>query len=273
MTDKRAPRDFEADAVLLNVYRSRKMGAFKVVLRNARVWRKYMVSSLVGNLGQPFLFLLAMGYGLGREIEVMEGMTYLQFIAPGLVASSVMYSAAFEATYGSYTRLSTQSTFEGILMTPITVGELALGEILWGACKGFLSGIIMLASLPLFGLIPSVWVLFLLPILFAAGIMFAALGLLMTAIAGSYEFFNYFISLFITPLFLFSGIFFSLDTLPERTRWIVEILPLTPVVDLSRMLCYGRVGSELTLQAAVIVILAAGCTWLASIYLKKRLIQ
>ena len=249
------------------------MGALMVLRRNARVWRKYMVSSLVSNLGQPFLFLVAMGYGLGREIPVMDGMTYLQFIAPGLVASSVMYSAAFECTYGSYTRLSTQSTFEGILMTPVTVEELALGEVLWGACKGLLSGIIMLVSLPFFGLMPSAWVLVLVPILFAAGMLFASLGLIMTSVAASYEFFNYFISLFITPLFLFSGIFFPLDTLPDRTGLILEFLPLTPVVNLSRMFCYGRVEGHLALLLSGLLLATAASVWLAAVLLRRRLIQ
>ena len=207
------------------------IGAIRVVQRNYRVWRKFKVASLVGNLGQPLLFLAAFGFGLSQQVPIMEGYTYLQFIAPGLVASAVMYSASFETTYGSYTRLATQSTFEGILATPITVEELALGEILWGASKGFLSGVIMLAALPLFGLMPSVWTIALLPVLFIEGILFAAAGLIMTALAANYEFFNYFISLLITPLFLFSGIFFTLTSLPDLTRSLLELLPLMLVLE------------------------------------------
>ncbi|MDA8165413.1 MAG: ABC transporter permease, partial [Desulfobacteraceae bacterium] len=151
--------------------------------RNYQVWRRHVMASLIGNLGQPVLFLLAMGYGIGRHIETIGNLTYLQFIAPGLVASSVMYSAAFEATYGAYTRLATQKTYEAILMTPVTVEELTLGEITWGASKGLLSGLIMLAAFPLFDLWPSPWTLGLLPVLFLEGIFFAAFGLIMTALA------------------------------------------------------------------------------------------
>lgn len=249
------------------------LNVLRVVQRNARVWWKYKVPSLVGNLGQPLLFLVAFGFGLGQQIDTIAGLSYLQFIAPGLAASAVMYSAAFEATYGSYTRLSTQSTFEGILMTPITVEELALGEILWGALKGLLSGLIMILVMPLFGLWPSPWVICLPLLLFVAGILFAALGLIMTALATNYDFFNYFVSLIITPLFLFSGIFFAIDNLPASTRMVLRLVPLAPVVDLARMFCYGTLRPGWLLPAGIIILLAAASSWLAAILLRRRLIK
>lgn len=245
----------------------------RVVQRNARVWWKYKVPSLVGNLGQPLLFLVAFGFGMGQKIQTIDGHSYLQFIAPGLAASAVMYSSAFEATYGSYTRLSTQSTFEGILMTPITVEQLALGEVLWGALKGLLSGLVMLAVMPLFGLWPSPWVFLLIPLLLVAGALFAALGLIMTALATNYDFFNYFISLIITPLFLFSGIFFAVDSLPAPTRQLLQFVPLAPVVDLSRMLCYGTFLPGWWIKVGALVVGAGGASWLAAVLLRRRLIR
>ncbi len=245
----------------------------KVWMRNARVWRKHIRASLIGNLGQPFLFLLAMGYGLGRQIPEIKGLTYLQFIAPGLVTSAVMYSAAFEATYGSYTRLSTQRTFEGILMTPVSVEELAMGEVFWGATKGLISGLIMLGAMPLFGLVPSFWVGILVPILFLEGIFFASLGLIMTALARDYEFFNYFTSLVITPLFLFSGIFFPVDAMNPAAQKLLYCLPLTHVVSLSRMLCYGRIEEGWIMSSAIMIIVAVTASYVATVLLRRRLIQ
>ena len=245
----------------------------KIWWRNALVWRTHIVSTLIGNLGQPLLFLLAMGYGLGHTVPTIDGLTYLQFLAPGLVASSVMYSAAFENTYGSYTRLTLQKTYEAILITPMTVRDLALGEIIWGATKGLIAALIMLAALPLFGLWPSPWAVALLPILFLTGIFFAALGLIMTALAGGYEFFNYFISLVITPLFLFSGIFFPLASLTPTARLVCQHLPLTPIVTLSRMFCYGRFDEPWFLKILGALLLAIGATWLAIILLRRRLIR
>jgi lipooligosaccharide transport system permease protein len=231
------------------------------------------MASLVGNLGQPLLFLVAFGFGLGQKIDTIEGYTYLQFIAPGLAASAVMYSAAFETTYGSFTRLSAQSTFEGILMTPVTVEEVAVGEIVWGALKGLLSGVVMILAMPLFGLWPSPWVVLLLPLLFIAGLLFAALGLIMTAIARNYEFFNYFISLLITPLFLFSGIFFSLTALPTVTRMVLEVLPLTPVVTLSRMFCYGDFSGNVWGRVLLITIFAGSAMLSGTVLMRRRLIK
>ena len=245
---------------------------YKVWLRNARVWRKHLQASLIGNLGQPFLFLLALGFGLGRQIPQIEGVTYLQFIGPGLVASAVMYSGSFETMYGSYTRLTTQRTYEAILMTPVSVEELALGEIVWAATKGIISGLIMLAALPLFGLIPSPWILALIPVLFLEGILFASLGLIMTALASDYEFFNYFTSLFITPLFLFSGIFFSISAMNPVIQKISLALPLTHAVNLSRMLCYGRIGPDWPIHALVTIILSVFCAWVAIVLIRRRLI-
>ncbi|MEW6501631.1 MAG: ABC transporter permease [Thermodesulfobacteriota bacterium] len=251
----------------------RALACIKIWRRNALVWRTHIVATLIGNLGQPLLFLLAMGYGLGHAVPPIAGLTYLQFLAPGLVASAVMYSAAFENTYGSYTRLSLQKTYEAILTTPLTVRDLALGEIAWGASKGLIAASIMLASLPLFGLWPSPWVLALLPILFVAGAFFAAFGLIMTALATDYEFFNYFISLIITPLFLFSGIFFPLDTLSPTARAVCEHLPLTPIVTLSRMFCYGRFTEPWLLKVLGPLFVTILATWLAIVLLRRRLIK
>jgi len=248
-------------------------GILRVWQRNGRVWKKYMLSSLVGNLGQPFLFLLALGFGLGREIPDLAGLTYLQFIAPGLVASSVMYSAAFETTYGSYTRLSTQRTFEAILMTPVTLEGLAYGEVAWGASKGLLSGVIMLATLPFFDVWPSPWSILLLPLLFIEGMLFAAWGLIMSALAGTYDFFNYFISLIITPLFLFSGIFFPLASMPATTQKYLLWLPLTPVVSIARGLCYGQVELSMLFGATFVLLLTLISCQVATSLLRRRLIR
>lgn len=244
-----------------------------VWLRNGRVWKKHILVTLIGNLGQPLLFLVAMGYGLGRDMAPVAGLSYLQFIAPGLVASAVMYSAALETTYGSYTRLTVQKTYEAILMTPLGVVDLVLGEIVWGASKGVLAGIIMLLALPLFGVIPSPWVVALLPVLFISGMFFSACGIIMTALAKNYDFFNYFTSLVITPLFLFSGIFFPVETLSPPVKGVLEMLPLTPIVSLARILSYGRFGEPILLKI-IGSLLATGCAvWLAGYLIRRRLIQ
>ncbi len=250
-----------------------RTGYLAVWNRNLKVWTKHYQASLIGNLGQPILFLIAMGIGLKQEVPNIEGLTYLQFIAPGLVASSVMYSAALETTYNSYTRLTIQRSYEAILATPISVLQLAAGEILWGATRGLMAGIIMLAALPFFGVIPSWWAIGILPVMFIEGVFFAALGLTMTAIASNYDFFNYFTSLVITPLFLFSGIFFPIKTMSPFIRPLLYALPLTQVVLTTRALCYGRINLILWLYILITTVLAVITSLIASVILRRRLIQ
>ncbi|MFZ5774357.1 MAG: ABC transporter permease [Thermodesulfobacteriota bacterium] len=244
-----------------------------VWLRNLRVWRKNLLATLVGSLGQPLLFLLAMGHGLGQAVEPLAGLTYPQYIAPGLAVSAVMYTAAFETTYGSYTRLAIQKTYEAILMTPLSMTDLVLGEVAWGASKGLLAGMIVLLVLPFFGVIPSPWVVAALPVLLLVGICFAALGLIMTALATNYDFFNYFISLVITPLFLFSGIFFPLELLPGVAGMLLAMLPLAPVVTVARALCLGRLEATLPFLLVGPLLFSIIAVWMAVVLLRRRLIH
>jgi len=136
-----------------------------------------------------------------------------------------------------------------------------------------LAGFIMLLTLPLFGVVPSPWVIALLPVLFISGMFFAAFGLIMTALAKNYDFFNYFTSLVITPLFLFSGIFFPVETMAAPVRGVLEMLPLTPIVSLARILCYGRFGEPVLLKILGSLLITSGAVWLAWYLLRRRLIQ
>ena len=111
-------------------------GAFTAVWRrNLRVWRKLMLPSLMGNFGEPVVYLLALGYGLGRLIGDVEGMSYMVFLASGIICSSALTAATFEALYSAYTRLTQQLTWSAMLATPLTVDEIVFGEIVWAATK------------------------------------------------------------------------------------------------------------------------------------------
>jgi lipooligosaccharide transport system permease protein len=228
-------------------------GARRVTERNLRVWRRYAGASALGNFGEPLLYLVALGYGLGRIVPDLGGMSYAEFIAPGLVVSTVMYTATFEGTFGSYTRLATQKTFDAILATPITVGELVAGEIMWGGLKASFGAAIVLSVIRLFGLVPSWLALSVVPVAFAAGLMFAAMALLVTALSNSYESFNYYFTLFVAPMFLFSGVFFPLDRMPGWVEQGAQLLPLTHAVVISRALIRGDVDPNLFCHFGAIV--------------------
>ncbi len=149
--------------------------------RNARVWSTFYKASLIGNLGEPLLYLVAMGWGLGRMVGSVDGVPYIQFLAPGLVCSAAMYSATFECTFGAFTRMTRQRTYDAILATPVSLDEIVAGEVLWGATKGLFAGGSMLVVMTLFGLVQSPWALLALGLSFLIGLMFASLSMIVTA--------------------------------------------------------------------------------------------
>jgi lipooligosaccharide transport system permease protein len=246
-------------------------GATSVVSRNLRVWQNYASASAIGNFGEPLLYLVALGYGLGRVVPRLGGMSYAEFIAPGLVVSTVMYTATFEGTFGSYTRLATQKTYEAILATPVTPQELVAGEVIWGGIKAALGAASVLLVIALFGLAPSWLSLAALPLGFVAGLMFTAMALVVTALSRSYEFFNYYFTLVVAPMFLFSGVFFPLEQMPVWVRRAAQILPLTHVVELSRGLVRGTVTPYHLVHLGVIAGITALAYAACSVLLARRL--
>ena len=210
--------------------------------RDAKVWTKFYKASILGNLGEPLLYLLAMGWGLGRMVGNVDGIPYIQFLAPGLVCSTAMYAATFECTFGSFTRMTRQNTYDAILATPVSLEDIVAGEILWGASKGLLSGTAMLVVMSLFGLVTSFWSILALALVFLIGLLFASLSMIVTARAPSYDFFSYYFTLVIAPMFLFSGIFFPVSNLPVWAQTFAWFLPLTHGVSASRALFAGNVG-------------------------------
>jgi lipooligosaccharide transport system permease protein len=231
--------------------------AFKVWYRDFVVWTRYWWTSLVGAIGEPVLYFLAIGYGLGSFIPSIEGMPYIQFLAPALIASAIMHSASFETTYSSYTRMEVQKTYHSIAVTPINLPEVIAGEILWGATKSLLSGGIMFIAVAMLGLIESWHAIWLIPVLIVEAILFSALGMLMTSFAKDYDFFTYYITLFLEPMFLFSGTFFPLSSLPPFVQKIAWILPLTHPVAIARALFLGRESPAIVLQILWLLFLTA----------------
>ncbi|HCU24895.1 MAG TPA: nodulation protein NodJ [Deltaproteobacteria bacterium] len=232
---------------------------FKVWRRDFLVWQKYFLASLVANFGEPLLYLFALGYGLGRMVPEIQGMTYPQFIAPAILITTVMNSASFETTFSSYTRMEVQKTFNGIATTPVSMSEVVGGEILWAATKAMVSSSVIFLVLALFGLISSVWVALMPLVMACTGLLFASMGMLMTSFARSYDHFTYYFTMFVSPMFLFSGTFFPLDNLPAWAKGLAYFLPLTYPVQVARHLFAGEfsfrdiiyLGGMLTAAAAI----------------------
>lgn len=217
-------------------------GALSVWQRNFDVWRKRYAASLTGNLGEPILFLVGMGFGLGQLVAPIEGMSYIEFIAPGLIGSAAMYGASFECTFATYTKIAVQKTYDAIRVTPVSTEEIAAGDILWGGTKGFIAGMVFLIVMFAFGLIKSWFVLFLPLLLVIISLSFASLAIFFAAKAPTYDFFAYYFTLVIAPMFLFSGIFFPIEQFPGFIQVIAWFTPLIHFVNVSRGLVFGEIG-------------------------------
>ncbi|MBU2839428.1 ABC transporter permease [Acidithiobacillus thiooxidans] len=229
-------------------------GALAVVQRNFGVWRKLLLPSMLGNFGDPLLYLLALGYGLGHFVGHMDGMPYITFIASGIVASSVMNTASFEGLYSAFTRMSAQHTYAAMLATPLRVSDILAGEVLWAAIKGLISAIAIIIVASFFGAIQGPWVWLSIPVILLSGLSFGSLALVITAMARSYDFFMYYFTLAVTPMFLFCGVFYPLHSLPAFAQDIAQVLPLTHAVALMRPLLTGQLPRQVPYHLGVLLL-------------------
>jgi lipooligosaccharide transport system permease protein len=244
---------------------------WRVFQRNLLVYRKTWKVSLSFNFFEPLLYLGALGFGLGAYVQQMEGVPYLYYLAPGLLASSAMFATTYECTYGSFVRMAYQKTYHAMLATPASIEDVVAGELIYGAFKSVLYGTVILLVVAALGLVASPWALLVPPVLAVSGLLFGALSMIWTGLVPNMDSFNYFFSLIITPLFLFSGVFFPLAGMPTFVQQAAWISPLYHVVNLTRDLVMGNPGVHLIgdlvwLLVAVIVVLPA------PVFLVRRLV-
>lgn len=220
--------------------------AGRVWLRHLIQYRSFFLAEWAGNFGEHILYLVAFGYGLGRLVPSIGGVSYAQFIGPGLVVSIAMWTSTFESTYGAYNRMRIQKTYETMLSTPLSVGDIVLGDLMWCGTRAIIGATLMMIVLALFGLIGSPWALAVLPVIFIEGLMFGSLGLISAGLAPSFSFFSFHFSLIVMPMFFFAETFFPLKGLPDWIRTFSQALPLTHAVKIVRgLIIYGYVESFL----------------------------
>jgi len=225
--------------------------ASRVWQRHFTVYKKLYKYSVVLNFVEPALYLVALGLGLGAFVKEINGIPYINFIAPGFIASSSMFAATYECTYGTYIRMTFQKTFDAILATPVNLQDLVAGELMWGATKSMFYGTIIIIAISFFRLVDSPFIILLIPILFLSGLLFAQLSIICAAIVPGIDSFNYYYTLFMTPMFLFSGIFFPLDPLPKTITYIAYFTPLYHLANICRALTAGNISGSVM-----------GATWL-----------
>ncbi|MGF6777615.1 ABC transporter permease [Paraburkholderia sp. GAS334] len=220
--------------------------------RNYLVWRKLAIASMFGNLADPMIYLFGLGLGLGLMVGHVEGVSYISFLAAGTVASSVMMSASFESMYSGFSRMHVQRTWEAIMHTPLTLGDIVLGEVIWAASKSVLSGVAIMLVAGLLGYASFPSMLIALPVVVLTGLAFASVAMIVTAVAPSYDFFMFYQTLALTPMMLLSGVFFPVTQLPAVAQQITLLLPLAHAVELIRPAMLGRPVEDAALHVGVL---------------------
>jgi lipooligosaccharide transport system permease protein len=249
-----------------------RMSALAVWQRNMLVWRKLIGPAIVMNFGEPALYLLGLGYGLGFFIGKMGDMPYLAFLASGIIASSAMTTASFEGMYSVYTRMEPQRTYEALLATPLEIDDIIAGEMIWCATKALFSGAAILVVAALLGVVVGWQALWALPVILLTGLCFAGPAIVMSALSPGYDFFNYYTVMVITPMFLLSGVFYPISSLPHALQGLVQVLPLTHAVALSRPLVAGGALTHPLVHVAVLAAYAALGFYLAVVFVRRRLV-
>ncbi|MEO6321583.1 MAG: ABC transporter permease [Polaromonas sp.] len=247
---------------------------FPVFRRNLLVWRKLAVPSLVGNIAEPLITLVAFGYGLGALVGQVQlngsAVPYILFLASGSICMSAMNAASFEALYSAFSRMQVQRTWDGIMNAPVRLDDVVFGEMLWAAFKSMFTSTVILAVMLVLGISHSPMLLLALPLLGLVGIVFSSIALIFNALAKGYDFFTYYFSLFLTPTMFLSGVFFPRDQLPGVMRVLSDWLPLTAAVELIRPLFLGQWPVQALQHLAVLVVYAVLAFWVALALTRKR---
>ena len=245
-----------------------------VFRRNWMVWKKLAIPSLVGNIAEPLMWLVAFGYGMGAligQVEINgEKVPYILFLASGSICMSAMNAATFEALYSAFSRMHVQKTWDGIMNAPVRLDDVVLAEMLWAAFKALFSVTAILLVMMALGISHSWKLLVAWPVLLGVGITFSCMALIFNALAKGYDFFTYYFTLFLTPMMFLSGIFFPREQLPEWVRAIADWLPLSVAVDLVRPLFLDRWPDHPLRLLAVLALFAGVSFWIALALTRKR---
>jgi lipooligosaccharide transport system permease protein len=271
-----APRHLESQSMSSSLYALPRItrGFWSVLLRNLLVWKKLAVPSLIGNVAEPLITLVAFGYGLGLLLGQIQGMPYVKYLASGSIAVSCAMAATFEALYSAYSRMQVQKTWESILNTPVTLNDILFAEMLWAALKSSFTVLAILCVIFVLDISRAPSMLLAVPVLCVVGIAFASIALVFNALAQGYEFFTYYFTLVLTPMTFLSGVYFPIEQMPSWLQAVAHALPLTAAVELVRPLVIGQAepGSMLKPMAILVAYAVAGY-YLAMILTRRRFLE
>ena len=241
-----------------------------VLLRNLLVWKKLAVPSVIGNIAEPLITLVAFGYGLGSMIGQIDGLPYIKYLASGSVAVSAALAATFEALYSAYSRMQVQKTWDSIMNAPIALDDIVFAEMLWAAMKSLFSVAAILVVIFALDISRAPTMLLALPVLAFVGVTFASIALVFNALAKGYDFFTYYFTLVLTPMTFLSGVYFPILQMPVWLQSVAQVLPLTAAVDIVRPLMIGQMPADIVRPMAVLAAYALGGYYLALVLTRRR---
>ncbi|AEG94578.1 ABC transporter permease [Ramlibacter tataouinensis] len=245
-----------------------------VFQRNLLVWRKLAVPSLLGNIAEPLMWLVAFGYGMGALIGQVQlggqAVPYILFLASGSICMSAMNAASFEALYSAFSRMHVQKTWDGIMNAPVTLDNVVMAEMLWAGFKSVFTVTAIMGVMLALGISHSPKLAVAWLVLLGAGISFSCIALIFNALAKGYDFFTYYFTLFLTPMMFLSGVFFPRDQLPAPVRAVSEWLPLTSTVELVRPMFLDRWPEAPLRHTLVLLAYAVVGFWVALALTRRR---
>jgi lipooligosaccharide transport system permease protein len=249
--------------------------ASRVWQRNLWVYRSRWLYALLPNFFEPLFYLLGMGLGLGFYVSTGGdfGASYLAFIAPGLVAASAMNGASFETTYNVFIKLHFARLYDAFIATRANMEDVAMGELMWAVTRSLMYGSIFLL-ITLFFDTPLTWrVLLALPAIAVVGFCFAAIGLAFTSLIPIIDVYSYYFTLFLTPSFLFSDIFFPVaDRFPPALVAVAELTPLYRSVQLLRGVLMGDL-STFWLDVGYLVVVGGSLAAFAIWQMRRKVVR
>jgi lipooligosaccharide transport system permease protein len=239
--------------------------------RNHLAWSKVALASLLGNLADPLIYLFGLGFGLGILVGRVDGASYTAFLAAGMVATSAMTSATFETIYSTFARMDSQRTWEAMLCTQLTLGDIVLGELAWAGTKALLAGTAITIVAIIFGYAPWPSILYALPVIALTGLAFASLAMVVTALAPSYDYFVFYQTLVLTPMLFLCGAVFPVKQLPGAFQQVASVLPLAHSIDLIRPAMLGRAADHVGLHITALCVYAVLPFFLSAALFRRRL--
>ena len=261
---------------LTGLFRLGSRRARFLVERNIYVYRRTWIV-LFSGFFEPLFYLGSIGFGLGALVGTVSGpggqpISYQLFVAPALLASAAMNGAIAEGTFNFFFKLRYNKTFDAILSTPLSPGDVAVGELVWALIRGGIYAVAFIVVMAILGLVVSPWVVLAVPAALLIGFAFGGVAMAATSFMRTWQDFDL-IQLVILPLFLFSGTFYPLDAYPEALRVVVQLTPLYQGVDLLRSLVVGHLDGSLLVHVVYLAAMGVGGLLVVSRRLDKLLLK